>query len=117
MVLGSPNGSDHESRRIKIRPSKKRGKYHLQVGDDKRTAGGNRLGKVKRRKRNKFENETIRVLLGDPIERPGTPILSVGCGATSGTKQAELLEYSRTLEAYSRTPIEDNALRLQLRKL
>ncbi|KAI9771041.1 MAG: hypothetical protein M1839_002977 [Geoglossum umbratile] len=36
---------------------------------------------------------------------------------TSGTELAELLEYLRMLEACSRTPIEDNALRLQLRKL
>ncbi|KAI9782241.1 MAG: hypothetical protein M1839_005355 [Geoglossum umbratile] len=123
MVPGSPSGSDHESRRItwsippppietqtpsQIRPSKKR---------DKGTREENRLREVERRKRNKSENETIRILLGDPIERPDTPVLNVDYSVTSGTEQAELLEYLRTLEVCSRTPMEDNALKLQLRKL
>ena len=132
MVPGSPNGSDHESRRItwsipplpietqipsQIRPSKKRGKYRLQAGDNKGTREENRLKEVERRKCNKSENETIRILLGDPIERLGTPILNVDYSVTPGTEQAELLGYLRTLEVCSRTPMEDNALKLQLRKL
>ncbi|KAI9763385.1 MAG: hypothetical protein M1840_000577 [Geoglossum simile] len=132
MVLGSPNRSDHESRRItrsisplpietqtafQINPSKKRGIHRLQAGDDKGGREEKRLREVERRKRSKFESEAIRILLGDPIERPGTPILNVDYSVTSGTEQAELLEYLRTLDACSRTPMEDNALKLQLRKL
>ncbi|KAI9765785.1 MAG: hypothetical protein M1839_005385 [Geoglossum umbratile] len=132
MVLGPPNDSDHEGCRItwsipplpietqtpsRIKPSKKRGNYNLQAGDDEGEREKNRLREVARRKRNKSENETIRILLGDSIERPGTPILNVHYSVTSSTEQAELLEYLRTLEACSRTPIEDNASRLQLRKL
>ncbi|KAI9766681.1 MAG: hypothetical protein M1840_006325 [Geoglossum simile] len=120
-----PNGSDHESRRItlsipslpiethtpsQIRPSKKNGKCHLQAEE-------NRRREVERRKRNKSEGGIIRILLGDPIERPLTPISNADYSATPGTEQAELLEYLRTLEACSRAPIEDNALRLQLRGL
>jgi hypothetical protein len=127
MVCGSSHGSGHESRPVtpietrippQIRSSKKRGKDRSQDTEDN---GGRkekmRLREVERRKLYKFQNDTIRVTLGDPIVRPGTPVCDVDFSASPDTEQAELLKYLKTLESYSRAPMEDNALRLQLREL
>ncbi|KAI9766160.1 MAG: hypothetical protein M1840_006727 [Geoglossum simile] len=138
MVHGSSEGSDHESHRITssipspptetqtsplIISSQKRGRDHnkgpqkkaRQTEDQRRER--NKTMEAERRKRHKSENEAIKTLLGDPIERPCTPVCNAEFTASSGTEQAELLEYLRMLEACSRAPIYDDILRLQLRKM
>ena len=45
------------------------------------------------------------------------PTCNVDLSVDPGTEQARLQAYLRVLEACSRTPVENNILRLQLRKL